>query len=211
MQEDSLTALHSSWEALAKKFPIIGVLAIVCGLIAFGLVKQLPASYDVNVSYMISMKEREAAAGFRYDGYYALSATDLFSATLAGVATSPETIVAAYKEAGLPLPTQDSFVLGKSVRADKIASQLVRVRVTQASKDSAEKLSQGLMKVLNRSVTQYNEKGNATITFAAVATDPWTSTQVLAPLPVAVSVMIFVALGGSFVVLFREALARSTP
>ncbi len=116
MQEDPTLFIRASFRVLARNFYKLLGISILVAILGYGIAKQFPATYEVNFSYMVSMEQRDESSNFRYDGYYALSATDLFSATLAGVIVSPETIVAAYGGANIPLPTEDTIDLVKSIR-----------------------------------------------------------------------------------------------
>ncbi len=208
MQEDPTLFIRTSFRVLARNFYKLLGISILVATLGYGIAKQFPATYEVNFSYMVSMEQRDESSNFRYDGYYALSATDLFSATLAGVIVSPETIVAAYGGANIPLPTEDTIDLVKSIRSEKVAPQLVRVRVRNASRERAEDISSGLMDAVEGSVDQYNQKGNTAIVFRAIATTPWTSTQRPDPLPIAISLFMLVWVGGNFLILLKEAIDR---
>lgn len=159
-------------------------------------------------SYMISMDQKDVTPGFRYDGYYALSAADLFSTTLASIASSPETIVAAYQKANMKLPTEDGIRLVRIVRAEKAAPQLVRIIVRDASKQNAEQLTLALREVISAAIDEYNAKGLSSIVFHGVPTEPWTSRNLVDPLPVAASFFMLIFLGGNMIVLFQEAIRR---
>ncbi len=208
MQNDPHDTIIGSLNALRRSFFLVVGLSVLVGVVAYGVTKNIPGTYEAHFSYMISMDQKDAVPGFRYDGYYALSAADLFSATLARIADSPETIVAAYAKANIPLPTQDAVRLVRAVRSEKTAPQLVRIVVRDASKEHAERITSGLVFVMNNAIDEYNAKGLSSIVFHGVPTAPWTSMNQAAPIPVAASLFMLVFLGGNLVVLLREALKR---
>lgn len=208
MHEDPIRNIEDSLTALRKGFFLILGISIIAAIVSYGIAKNIPGTYEVHYSYMISMDQKDVAPGFRYDGYYALSAADLFSATLASMVSSPETIIAAYAAAGIQPPTQDAIRLVRIVRSEKAAPQMVRITVTDASKKNAEDLTAGLISVLGNQIETYNAKGLSSIVFHAIPTEPWTGQSKVAPIPIAVSVFTLFFLLGNMVVLFREALKR---
>ncbi len=210
MHEDSRNAIHGSIEALFRFFFLIFAVSTVSAIFAYGVAKNIRGSYEVHFSYMISMEQQETAPGFRYDGFYGLSAIDLFSKTVASIANTPETIVAAHKRAGLALPTRDAIRLVRIVRTESAAPQLVRFTVRDASQKNAQALAHGVREVVNDTVDAYNGSGGESISFHGVFTEPWTSYDALNPVPVAAVFFMIVFVTGIMIVLFREAIARGS-
>ncbi len=202
--------MMESWEGLMGRIPILLVVSLVVAVLGYGIAVRLPVSYDVHFSYVVSIEQREVAPIFRYDGYYALSATDLFAGTLASWIVTPETVVAAYHEAGITLPTEDAIDLTKNILAEKAASQLVKITVKNPSKQKAESLAKGVMGIVPKLIEQYNKNGTPAVTFSAVASIPWTGVSRIAPLPIAIVLFVFVFFAGIFLTLFMSALARGS-
>lgn len=210
MHTDPTDALRDSLSALRHNFFLVLGISVVVSILVYGIVNRIPGAYEVHVSSIISMEGNEVTPGFRYDGYYELSAIDLFSTTLARIADSPETIVAAYTRANIELPTQDAFQLVRTIVSEKAAPQLVRFTIRNASKDHAEQLSAALMLVLDDVIDEYNRAGRSSVVFHTVSTQPFTSYSVVDSIPVAASFFMLVFLGGNMYVLFREALRRGS-
>lgn len=208
MREDSKNDIASSIDALRRNFFLILGISIVVFVFSFGVAKKIPGTYESHFSYMISIEQKDTTPAFRYDGYYALSAADLFSATIASIATSPEIIVAMFTEADIALPTQDAIDLGRFVTSNKEASQLVRLSVRSSSKSNAEQLASALISVMNNRIQEYNAKGLSSVAFRAVPTQVWVSYNAIKPLPVAASLFMLVFVGGNMAVLFRQSILR---
>lgn len=189
------------WEKLSRKTPAILIVSFTCALVAYIVAAKLPVSYDVHLSYVVSMQKREAASDFRYDGYYALSATDLFTATLASWTAQPQTIARAYQAANIPLPTYDMIDLGKRVRAEKSAPGLVNITVLDSSRETAEAIAKGMTEVVSAFILQQNTAGTPAVMFSATAFDPWTGMSRIAPFPIALVIFVFVLLACSIGVL----------
>jgi len=153
------------------------LLSLALALVALAVVNRVGPTYQVHFSYLISLSEREMAQEFRFDGFYALQATDLFAATLSEWVQTPEVIVDAYRESGLVLPDRDPKWLTRVVRAEKAAPQLVTVVISHSDAEAAMLLSDGLRRVMERNVARYHDEGIPAVTFRVVATEPWSGVQ----------------------------------
>lgn len=164
------------WKVVPQRLPVMLLISVAAAFAAFVIVRQAGPGYQVHWSYLVSLQERDTVNEYRFDGYYALSATDLFAATLAKWIQAPETIVAAYRAAGFELPNVDPRGLTKQVEAVKSAPQLVEVTVRHSERETAEALAAGLQEVMIGNVEQYHDQGVPAVSFGVVATEPWTGT-----------------------------------
>lgn len=192
------------WNLVKKKLPILLLISVTAAVIALVIAKQVAPGYQVHYSYLVSLSSRDQVGDYRFDGYYALQATDLFAATLASWVETPEVIVAAYQEAGLDLPSSDPRALGRAVRAEKAAAQLVTVTVRASEREAAEKLAGGLRVVMDLNVEKYHDEGVPAVVFRAVATEPWTGTIKLSILLIVIAAFIFTFFIALNVILFNE-------
>jgi capsular polysaccharide biosynthesis protein len=181
------------WQALQQKMPVLLVISVGAAIIAYVIVRSLGPSYETHFSYLISLSDRDQTNTYRFDGYYALQATDLFSSTLAEWVQSPEVVVATYRQAGRQLPSDNPQSLRGIITATKAAPQLVQVTVTTKDKDETQKLTQALLTVMERNVAQYHEQGTPAVRFRVVNTEPWLGVSQLSQ-PVIVSATFVLAL-----------------
>jgi hypothetical protein len=168
-----MMAVGSLWPAVRRQLPRLLLLAAAAAVLAAALVQRAGPQWRAHFSYLISLQEREAAAEFRFDGYYALQATDLFAATLAEWAMAPEVIAAAHQAADLPLPGADARSLIRTVSARKAAPQLVAVEIRGGSEREAAALASGLQEVLTAQVAAYHTAGVPAARFTAVPSAVW--------------------------------------
>lgn len=161
------------WQRVRLALPWLLLASFAAGVVAYVIASSYPPAHQVHFSYLISLSEREAAGEFRFDGFYALQATDLFAQTLARWIQTPEVIVAAYREAGLTPPTENPRQLTRLIKADKTAPQLVQVTVEETSEEKAGQLTTALQTVMEKNVAAYDDQGIPAIAFRVVATDPW--------------------------------------
>lgn len=195
-------------ELVKKRLPWLLLISAAAALIAYGVVARVKPQYEVHYAYVISLAQREAPQEYRFDGFYALQATDLFSATLASWITAPEVIVEAYEQAGLPLPSEDVREIAKAVKAEKTAPQLVQVTVKHESKSRAEALAAALKTVVDKRVEEYHDQGTPAVAFRVVADTAWTGIQRISVSVIVVATFVFAFLFLLNAVLLMESVKR---
>lgn len=201
-------SLNHYWQVVQRKLPGILLASVAAAVVAGLVVNRVGPTYTVHYSYLVSLSEREETDDFRFDGYYALSATDLFTATLASWVGAPEVVVAAYEEAGVAT-SQDPRDVARTVTAEKKAPQLVAVTVRHKDQAVAEKLAQGLQVVMERNVEQYHDQGIPELIFRVVATSPWLGISRLSAPVIVSATFIFVLLMGVNAVLLVESVKQT--
>jgi hypothetical protein len=209
MEEYSIDTIDSSLQAIRRRLWRILAISLLAALLAYGTARHIPRVYEVHFSYMVSSSgEQRVQREYQYDGFYGLSAIDLFTTTLARIADSPEVVVRAYEAVALPVPTYDAISLTRAIDAEKVAPQLVRFTVSDAKREHAEALAMGLQQELDALLEQYNANNNSSPTFQRTVTRSWTSQRVIRAVPIAASSFVFVFFIGLITVLFRDALRR---
>lgn len=191
---------------IVQSLPILLLISALAGIGAFFITKSLPPTYEVHFSYTISLSQREAEGEFRFDGFYALQATELFARTVAGWSRSPELIMRAHELAGLASPPVSLREVRKLVRAEQVAPQLVEVSVQHTKKEDAEKLARGLVAAVQQNVEIYEEEGIPALSFRVVATNSWTSTSTISVGVITISVFFLTFFLGANAVLLRTSI-----
>lgn len=193
-------------QAMVRHLPLVLIISFVAAMVAAAAAQALAPAPEVHFSYLVSLRQREDAAQYRFDGYYALQATDLFAATLASWVHTPEIIAAAYQQAGLVLTDRDPRSVQAAITATKSSPQLVEVTVRQPIEADAQKLATGLQAVMNEEVAAYHAQGIPAVTFGVVATTPWVGQRAVATRVVTAAAFIFVFIAALNVVLFQASL-----
>lgn len=176
---------------LRRVLPLFILIGVVAAGIALVVVRQIPPVHQTHYSYFVSLVEREESLEYRFDGYYALQATELFTTTLAGLAQAPEIVAAAYEAAHLPLPTQDPRQLVRRVNARKVAPQLVEITIRETDQARAQQLAEGLTAELTDHVARYNTESIPGLAFKVTATEPWHGTRGVAVSVIVVATFVF--------------------
>jgi len=193
--------------AVQQQLPRLLLISLVMAVGAWVVVRAIGPTYQGHFSYLVSLSERETVKDeYRFDGFYALQATELFSATLAKWVVTPEVIVATYDRAGVELPSLDPRQLTGSIRAEKSAPQLVEIVIKHSDRQTVGKLAAALQQVMAENVDQYHDQGIPAVAFKVVTTNVWVGMRLVA-VPVIVVAVFLVTLGLSInVVLWRESL-----
>jgi hypothetical protein len=202
------TPLSHYWDAAVRRLPAVLLVSAAAALAAWLFVRALGPTYEVHFSYIISLSEREETGDFRFDGYYALSATDLFATTVAEWLKAPETVVAAYERGGVELSSRDPTHVVRSVSAEKTAPQLVAVAVRAKDREQAERLARGLQDVMGERLAAYHEHGVPALRFRAVATEPWVGARSLSAAVISAAVFIFTFFAVINLTVLRESIRR---
>lgn len=205
----SKTTYDHYMAALRKSWLVIVLIALIAAFLAGAAATHTGTAYSLHYSYSVSLAERETPPEYTFDGFYALQATDLFSATLARWITAPEIVAAAYEQAGLP-QVADARVLSRQVRAEKTAPQLVQVTITGKNPNEIRKLAQGMRAVITDNVEQYHDEGIPALRFAVVVTDEWVGERPVATTLVSIATFIAALLLAVNAVLLRESLKMGT-
>ncbi len=204
-----MTNLAHYWQRVVQTLPLLLATSVGAAVIAYITVQRIGPTHEVHFSYLISLSEREAVPEYRFDGYYALQATDLFAATLAQWAKTPEVIVAAFEAARITRATDDPRLLSRAVSTAKTAPQLVEVTVKSKKRQQAEKLAAGLMTVMEHNIERYHDEGIPALRFRVVATEPWIGTRKLSAPVIVSATLVFTLLFGINAVLLIESLKQT--
>jgi capsular polysaccharide biosynthesis protein len=197
------------WWVLRRALPKAVLLSAALALLVYVVSIRIGPSYQVHYSYIVSLSEREPTSDFRYDGYYALSATDLFAATLTSWIKTVETVVRAYEIAGIEMEGSDVRELVKVVSAEKTGPQIVEVKIKHKRKEVAEKLAVGLQAAMSENVESYHREGIPAVRFRVVTTEMWTGERTVATGVVSMGTFVFALLLGMNGVLLVASFKRA--
>ena len=194
-----------------KRFGTQILLFSTAAALGAGLVAEtIGVTYQVHYSYFAALSEREETDDYSYDGFYAIQATELFTETFVGWVTAPETIAQAYEAVGVALPTTNARDLAGSVAAVKRGPLLVGVTVQGKDKVKTELLAEGLRRVVEEKVGEYQAEGIPGLEFTIKASEPWVGEVKLSRPVIFWSTFILVFFIGLNLVLLKESLKGSS-
>ncbi len=194
--------METIWPRVGRRLPWLLAVSVLLALLATGAAQRVGRGWVVHFSYIVSLKDREATPAYRFDGYYALQAIELFTKTLAEWIVAPEMVAQAHRAAGLPEPTG----ILKAIEAEAAAPQLVRVTVHASERAQAEQLAAGLQVAVKVALQRNGAAGVPAVHFEAVATEPWVTTAGLNKNVVGMATGALVFFIGLNLVVLRESL-----
>ncbi len=139
---------------IKKHYKLILIITILVGASSFIFTLKRPVVYDTSLSLFITRTTTQATQDYKYDGYYAIKAAELFSDTVKQWLESPEVVIEIYKKAGIDLELESLKKLRKKLKAYKMSSQYVEVRFKAEEKEKAQKISGVIPSVLQSRAQQ---------------------------------------------------------
>ncbi|MBU3925247.1 hypothetical protein KJ854_04910 [Patescibacteria group bacterium] len=145
------------------------LLALILTLIFSGL-KEVSCENDMLL--LISRSGTQNTADYKYDGYYAVQASDIFadnaSQWLASASIASEIYIRAKAESEL----RSLKDFSKIFKADKLSSQYVRVRYRSKDKETAIDLAHAITDVLQEKADLLSRSSIEQISFKIIYSDP---------------------------------------
>lgn len=146
------------------------VLLVLVLTLAFSGLKGV--SYENDMLLLISRSGTQNTADYKYDGYYAVQASDIFadnvSQWLASASVASEIYIRAKEES--EMKTLKNF--SKVFKADKLSSQYVRVRYQTKNKETAISLAHAITDVLQKKADLLSASSAEQIGFKVIYSDP---------------------------------------
>lgn len=201
------TGLSRIWLTVQRRLPALLLISVLAGMVSWFAADRWGEQYEVQFSYLISLSDREDRGAYRFDGFYALSAINLFSETLAELVRRPEVVAEAARRAQLSDVPRDARGLRRLVVAERAAPQLVAVTVRAGDPVLSEQLARSLQKTVADNIVRYHESGEPALRFRVVASDPWVGVRKIESLVVAAATSLFVLFAAVNLLIFRESLA----
>lgn len=195
--------LRDYLKIIKKHYKLILIITILVGASSFVFTLKRPVVYDTSLSLFITRTTTQATQDYKYDGYYAIKAAELFSDTVRQWLQSPEVVIEIYKKAGIDLELESLRKLGKILKVYKMSPQYVEVRFKAEEKEKVQKISSVIPSVL-QSKAQQLAWSSGDLAFYIRATSPVIIENKPKPLFNGLIGLISGFVLGIFVVFFRE-------
>jgi len=140
--------LRDYLKIIKKHYLLILLVTILAGASSFVFTLASPVIYDTSLSLFITPSASQDTQDYKYDGYYAIKASELFSDTVKQWLESPEVVVEIYKKAEIDLELTSLRKLRKIFSAYKMSPQYVEVRFKAKNKEEAQKVTNTIPLVL---------------------------------------------------------------
>ena len=145
-------------ENLRSNYLYIVIAVVIFASFGFVTAKLWPVSYTAGYTlYVQKQAETTPNNDYTYDGYYAQQAVEGYADTVEGLVTSPEIMSEVLQEyLGEGLVSGYLQEYRASLKAQKVAPQLVWVAITRPTKEDADRVVSGVVNVLIKRVDSLN-------------------------------------------------------
>lgn len=130
------------------------------------------AYYDNDMLLLISRSGTQNTPDYKYDGYYAVQASDIFSDNVSQWLGSASIANEIYTRAKAESEMRSLKDFSKVFKADKLSSQYVRVRYQTSSREAAIKLAHAMADVLQEKADLLSKSSVEQIGFKVIYSDP---------------------------------------
>jgi len=130
-----------------------------------------PVSYSTSLTLNITRQGSQNTPDYKYDDFYRLQADEKFAETVVQWLKSPRTVTDIYSQAGINSKELTLKQLAKSLKPEKLSSQVVAVNFSAANPESAEKISKSISEIISRSTENLNKKQKENTWFEIMAHD----------------------------------------
>jgi len=178
------------------------VILVVAGSYAYFQLR--PVSYLTSLALNISRQGKQETSEYKYDDFYRLQADEKFAETIVQWLQSPRTVTDIYAKAGIDTRQLTLRQLSKSLKAEKLSSQLVAVKFSAVNETAAQKISHSLVTVISENTENLNQKQNENTWFAIMAHEPIIAKNIFDPLNVLIVSLIVGIFVAFWSVLFRH-------
>ncbi len=151
---------------------IIIAIAVLTALFSFIFSVVQPMKYETSLSLLISKSKTQETDDFKYDGYYALRASEIMADSVEQWLESPDVVNLVYQKAGINPDFRNIKSYTKKFRARKMSSQYVEVKFNTFTKKDAEKISLAIIKVINGKAEALEKNSGEEVAFSVSGTNP---------------------------------------
>lgn len=131
-----------------------------------------PVRYDSSLTISISRKGIQSTSDYRYDDFYRLQADEKFADTVVQWLKSPRIVFDIFSEAGVSAYDRTLKQLSKSLKPEKLSSQVVEVSFSSPEKESALRISGAITKKISENTELLNKDQKEDGWFEIIPHDP---------------------------------------
>jgi len=149
-------------------------LFVVLMILGAGMVFQLtkPVSYKTSLTINVTRTGTQETQDYKYDSFYRLQADERFADTVIRWLGSPRIATDIYDDAGMDTDRLNEKQLSRIFRAQRLSSQVINVSYINRDSSSGKKLSESIVKILNRETEELNKTQKEEAWFKIIANKP---------------------------------------
>jgi len=185
------------------KYALLGI-SIATAVVTFIVTMKQPSYYNSSLSLLVSSSQVQDTQDYRFDGYYTIQATDLFSNNIEAWLKSPEVVSGIFNAAKINPGTSHIKELTKIFKAEKLAPHYVEVRYKTSGEQDATRIASAITDALSEKTKSLGESSKNQTAFSVSSGKPVTA---LTKPPVLVNTAVAFVAGlfmGFLLVLMKE-------
>jgi uncharacterized protein involved in exopolysaccharide biosynthesis len=161
------------WIAIFRKharafWGTVGVFVVAGG--AWYLFQPQHSVADLTLN--VTRRGSQETESYKYDDFYRLQADERFADTVVRWLGSPRVVSDIYEDAGMDTGTVDLRGLAGAFSAERLSSQMIRVRYRAQDAESARALSRSLLKIVTENIETLNKEQREKAWFKVVGDEP---------------------------------------
>ncbi len=159
-----------------KAFILTVILVLIGGVLYFSL---RPVMYSASLTLNITRSGTQETADYKYDDFYRLQADEKFAETVVEWLKSPRTVADIYFNSDIDANQFSLGKLEKSLRSEKLSSQIVSVKFSSDTPEKARKIAGSISQVITKNIESLNLNQKEKNWFEIVAQDPIITQNIL--------------------------------
>lgn len=183
---------------------ILFSIGIITAIATFIFTTRQPSYYNSSLSLLVSSSQIQETQDYRFDGYYTIQATDLFSNNIEAWLKSPEVVSGIFNISKINIGASNIKELTKIFKAEKLAPHYVEVRYKTSSGEDAARIASAITEALSEKTKSLGETSKNQTAFSVSGGKPIT---VLTKPPVLVNTAVAFVAGlfvGFLLVIIKE-------
>lgn len=190
-------------QIIKKHFQLFISTVIIIILASFAYFFFRPVSFATSLTLNITRSGSQDTSEYKYDDFYRLQADEKFAETLVQWLGSPRVVEDIYKEAGINTQNRTLRQLGKSIKAEKMSSQVVAVNFSSKDNKTAQNIAGAISKVISKNIKDLNKEQSEKTWFEVIFENPVTKVDKISLLAI-LAVISFAVFAAFWVVMIRH-------
>ncbi|MFH1598098.1 MAG: hypothetical protein ABIB97_03425 [Patescibacteria group bacterium] len=153
-----------------KVFIIIFTVLVVAASLVILYYK--PPVYRSSISFSVNRVSRTTTEYYEFDGYYSISAAELFSQTLMSWFMTPSVLLEIYEKADIDPQIKSLSSFANRFRARQYASQNIVVSFKEKTEEAATKISEAVVNTVQTKASELNQTSDQQSLFEVVGSKP---------------------------------------
>ena len=168
----NIMELKEYLKIIKKNSKLIIAISIITAVSAFVFSIAQPIEYETSLSLAIIKDKTQTTNDFKYDGYYALQASEIIADSIEQWLKSPEVVNAIYQKSEIDQDFKSIKSYTKKFTAQKMSPQFVEVKFKSDTREEAEKISAATVKIISTKIENLKETSEQEISFLINNGDP---------------------------------------